>query len=447
MKKSKHLPGDLKDLTPEQIRNVLIDNNVDPEDLDRYDEIVSRRRFFGLVGTGGATAALLGMGAGTEAALQGLFGRGMIPAAWAEEAEMTTIPGKEGMTIHNTRPVNGEFAPHLLDDEVTPNNRHFVRNNAIVSDRANNMDMQGWTLTIDGEVQNELKLSMDDLKKFPEVSLNATVECGGNGRGLFDPKVRGNPWGRGAIGCSKWTGVRLRDVLKKAGLKDSAVYTAHYGDDIPLGAAEPFSRGVPVDKAMDENTIIAYAMNGKPLPTLNGFPVRLVVPGWIGSCSQKWLNRIWVRDQVHDSHKMTGFSYRVPKYPVVPGTKPPEEDMMIATTWHIKSMITSPEPNTESGDGKVKVRGHAWAGEDTVKEVYLSIDYGLTWKKAKLHKPANKYAWANFEGEVKLPGRGYYEIWARAVDQNGNTQPARQPWNPKGYLGNVIHRVPVMVPA
>jgi len=446
MKKTKGL--DLEQLTSneDELRGLLQEGGANTDDLDRFDDVVSRRRFFGLVGKG---TALLGFGAGAAATLSGLFGRGLIPIAWADE-EIKSIPGKPQMTIHNVRPVNGEFAPHLLDDEVTPTDRHFVRNNGLVPERAEKMSLQGWALTIDGEVNKELTLSIDDLKKFPEVQAKYTVECGGNGRALFDPKVRGNPWGRGAIGCSEWTGVRLKDVLQEAGLKDSAIYTGHYGEDPSLNIEKvpQFSRGIPIEKALDEHTLIAYKMNGEDLPALNGYPVRLIVPGWIGSCSQKWLNRIWVRDQVHDTKKMKGYAYRVPAYPVVPGVKPPKEDMVIATAWHIKSLITSPAENAEFKAGRIfRVRGHAWAGEDTVKKVMLSTDYGLTWTKAKLYKPANKYAWARFEAKLKLPGRGYYEIWARAFDDKGKAQPFRQPWNPKGYLGNVIHRIPVNVAA
>ena len=423
------------------LRGWLAGNGASGEDLERFDVVVSRRRFLGSMG---GVAALAGFGAGVEATLQGLFGRGLIPVAWAEEAE--EIVGKPDMIVHNTQPINGEFPPHLLDDDVTPSNRHFVRNNGQVPERAKQKDPQGWTLTIDGEVHKPLKLTLGDLKKMKSISMPFLVECGGNGRANFVPNVRGNPWNRGAVACSHWTGVPLKDVLNEAGLKDSAVYTAHYGEDPSIGAAPPFSRGIPIGKAMEEHTIIAYQMNGTDLESLNGYPVRLVVPGWIGSCSQKWLSRIWVRDQVHDSKKMTGYSYRVPAYPVVPGSKPPKEDMVIATAWQIKSMITLPAANTRAKVGEnIKVRGHAWAGEDTVSEVWISTDYGLNWEKAKLNPLPNKYAWNTFETELTFPDRGYYEIWARAVDDKGNTQPARQPWNPKGYLGNVIHRVPVLV--
>jgi DMSO/TMAO reductase YedYZ molybdopterin-dependent catalytic subunit len=342
--------------------------------------------------------------------------------------------------------VNGEFPPHLLDDDVTPIQRHFVRNNGLLPERATKQDPHGWSLTLDGEVHNTLKLSLEELMQMPSATLQACIECGGNGRANFDPPVRGNPWDRGAIGCSEWTGVRLRDLLERAGLKDTAVYTAHYGADPQLGTAPPFSRGIPIDKAMEEHTLVAYRMNGKPLHALNGYPVRVVVPGWIGSASEKWLERIWIRDQVHDSKKMSGYSYRIPKHPVVPGSRPPEQDMKILTAWQIKSLITAPAAASKFSTGHpIAVRGHAWAGENEVEKVMLSTDYGISWKHATLTQPANKYAWYHFESEVSLPGKGYYEVWARAFDKQGNAQPFRQPWNPKGYLGNVIHRVPVRV--
>ena len=428
------------DLSWQQLRGLLVDNGAHPDDVDRFDIVASRRRF---LGQAGALTALAGFGTGIDAVLYGLFGRGVIPVAWAAEAE---IPGKPGMIVHNTRPVNGEFPPHLLDDDVTPSPRHFVRNNALVPDRAKSKDILGWKLTIDGEVHQTLKLAMADLRAMPAVTMPVNIECGGNGRGNFVPKVRGNPWDRGAVGCSEWTGVPLRELLSRAGLKDGAVYTAHYGEDPPIGKNPPFSRGIPIDKAMDPHTLVAYQMNGKDLTALNGYPCRLVVPGWIGSCSEKWLNRIWIRDQVHDSKKMKGYAYRVPKYPVVPGAKPPKSDMEIATAWHIKSLITRPAANAKPGIGQaVKVRGHAWAGEDKVKKVLVSTDYGLTWKRAKLMRPPNKYAWNSWETELSFGTKGYYEIWARAYDNKGGTQPIRQPWNPKGYLGNVIHRIPVLV--
>lgn len=436
----------------DELRGLLQDGGAKAEDLVRFDAVFSRRRFFGLVGKGTAATAVLGFGAGAELTLNGLFGRGLLPAAWAEEPAASPppaeIPGKPGINVLEARPINAEYGAHMLDDEVTPIERHFVRQHGMVSERAEKQDLQGWALVIDGEVNKPLKLSMDDLKKFPEVSMKIAIECAGNGRGLFNPPVRGNPWTYGAVGCSEWTGVRLRDVLKAAELKSSAVYTGHYGDDPPL-AGNAFSRGIPIAKAMDEHTLIAYKMNGQPIPALHGFPTRLVVPGWVGSCSQKWLNRIWVRDKEHDSDKMTGKAYRVPPFPYKPGQAPgKDEKWNIVTAWSIKSMITSPAADGMAKVGQaLQVRGFAWAGEDEVDHVEISTDFGATWQKAKLNAPANKYAWQRFMLELTLTNPGYYEIWARAFDNKGRAQPFVQVWNPPGYLGNMVHRVPVTVVA
>ena len=196
----------------------------------------SRRQFLTHMGHSGAWLAFLtACGAGADAALKGLVGRGLLPVAWADDDAL--LGTKPGMTVLTSQPINGEFAPHLLDAHMTPAARHFVRNNGSVPARAKNRDPQGWTLVVEGEVTTPLALSLDELQQLPSVTQQAVIECGGNGRALFEPKVRGNQWTRGAVACSQWTGVRLRDVLKKAGLKSSAVYTAHYGEDQPLGVS------------------------------------------------------------------------------------------------------------------------------------------------------------------------------------------------------------------
>ena len=309
----------------------------------------SRRHFLATLGKGAALTSLGIFGAGSDAAVRGLFGRGLIPSAWGE-VDQDRLP-KPDMIVHLENPFNGELSPHLLNDDVTPTARHFVRNNSSIPEQAKRGDLHSWKLTIDGEVHRKLALSMDDLTRFPQVTMQAVLECAGNGRSLFTPKVDGTPWIRGAVACTEWTGVRLRDVLNAAGLKETAVYTGNYGADLPIGSGESFSRGIPIEKAMDEHTLIAFKMNEKDLPATHGFPARLIVPGWIGSAMQKWLNRIWVRDRVHDSEKMSGYSYRIPAYPPVPGSKPPENEMVIATSGVIKSLITTPQSNLGRQNG------------------------------------------------------------------------------------------------
>jgi DMSO/TMAO reductase YedYZ molybdopterin-dependent catalytic subunit len=254
----------------------------------------------------------------------------------------------------------------------------------------------------------------------------------------------------GAVACSNWTGVRLADVLKAVGLKDTAVYTAHFGADTHLSGEPgklPISRGVPIEKAQNPYNLIAFEQNGAPIHPMNGAPLRLVIPGWPGSCSHKWLQRITIRDQVHDGPKMTGKSYRVPEYPVAPGEKVPKEKFKIIESMPVKSLITYPESRIQidASNPELEVRGHAWAGDNKVTGVDISIDFGATWIKADLSEPSNPYAWQNWKAQVNFPMHGYYEVWARATDDQGRMQPFAIAWNPKGYLNNSMHRVAVRV--
>ncbi|WP_163835312.1 molybdopterin-dependent oxidoreductase [Spartinivicinus ruber] len=396
---------------------------------------------------------LKGLGlAGMAAALGGYipFHRnmpgGLIPAAMASGTPDLAIKGKDGLIILNDRPVNAETPPHLLDDEITPTTRHFIRNNGIPPV---NVDPEKWVLTIDGLVNKPLTLKISDLKKhFDVVTRNLVLECGGNGRAFFEPKARGNQWTYGAVACSQWTGVKLADVLQAAGVKEEVVYTAHYSADSHLSGKPgklPISRGVPLAKALGDENLIAFEMNGAPLHPMNGAPLRLVIPGWPGSCSQKWLTRIELLNQVHDGPKMTGKAYRVPNNPVAPGEKVDEKDFVIIEKMPVKSLITYPENNIQINTNELEIRGHAWAGDRLVNQVDISIDFGATWQQAGLGQPANKGAWQRFKTTVKFPKTGYYEIWVKATDDHGVSQPFAIDWNPKGYLNNSFHRIAVRV--
>lgn len=368
---------------------------------------------------------------------------GLIPAALAD-AEL--LKGKEGLVLLNDRPINAETPPHLLDSPITTNEHFFVRNNGGIPA---NTDTDGWELMIDGLVDNPLKLSIADLKEhFEVVKLALVIECAGNGRFFFSPPPGGNQWTYGGVGCAYFTGVRLRDVLNKAGVKKEVVYTANVGADPHLSGDPdrlPISRGLNIEKAMAEDVLLAFEMNDTEIPVLNGRPLRLVVSGWPGSCSQKWLTRIWLRDVVHDGPKMGGTSYRVPRYPVAPGQDVPLEDFEIIERLPVKSLITNPATKSDVSGKSVEVRGHAWSGDRTIKSVDVSIDFGASWTTADLAAPVNFGAWQNWKKTVAFPQAGYYEIWSRATDSEGATQPSAIPWNPKGYLNNAIHRLAVNV--
>ena len=372
---------------------------------------------------------------------------GVFPEAIAQD--FGVLKGKRGLRVMNDRPVNAETPVTLLDDDITPNERHFIRNNGITPERAWKQAAKGWNLSIDGEVKRATSFDLKTLQeRFTQVRRALVIECGGNGRAGYNPPASGNQWTLGAVGCAEYTGVRLRDVLNTVGVKDTAVYIGYYGEDQHLSRdpnKQPISRGVPIAKAMDEHTLLVWEMNGQPLPAYHGFPLRLVCPGWPGSTSGKWLNRIWVRDQVHDGTKMTGTSYRVPHYPVAPGTKVPEEDMVIIEEMPVKSIITRPGTGIEASQSRpLELRGHAWSGHGDVTAMHVSIDFGATWIPAKLDRPRNKYAWQRWNAKVNLPKKGYYEAWARATDHTGRMQPMLVPgWNPKGYLNNAMQRIAV----
>ena len=394
----------------------------------------------------------------TLATLSALLGSAIVHAASmpenyipvALEAEFDPMKGKsEGMIIRNEKPWNVEPAPHLLNDAVTPFASIFIRNNGLIPE---NVDAANWTLTIGGEsVVKEKTYRLDELKKkFKAYTYQLTLECGGNGRAGFYPPASGNQWEEGAVYCSEWTGVRLKDVLADVGVKSDAVYIGYYGKDTHLNG-DPnkvvISRGAPMAKAMQDETLLAWKLNGNDIPLQHGYPLRLVCGGWPASVSGKWVNKIVVRNKVHDGEKMMGDSYRVPKYPVAPGQKVPDEDMKIIESMPVKSIITSPKTGAMFGiSKKLNVQGHAWAGENEVSEMHVTIDFGATWKKCTLKKPVNRLAWQQWSVELEFPQEGYYEIWAKATDDQGISQPMVMPaWNPKGYLNNACHRIAVKV--
>jgi len=353
------------------------------------------------------------------------------------------------MTVLNDRPWNIESKAHLLNDKITPNKFMFIRNNGIIPE---DIDVASWKLIVDGESAMSAKeYTLEDLKKnFKHYTYQLTLECGGNGRKEFNPPAKGNQWGLGAVHCSNWTGIRLKDLLEDVGVKANAVYVAYYAADLHLSRnpeKEPISRGLPMAKALEDQTLIAFQLNGEDIPIAHGYPLRLVAGGWPASVSGKWLNRIRVRDVVHDGAKMTGQSYRVPKNPVAPGEIVDEQDMVIIESMPVKSLITSPKTGAILNKKRsLTIEGHAWAGDLKVSKMEYSIDFGSSWRPCTLTQPVNRLAWQHFEAQVDFPENGYYEIWARATDTKDKSQPMVIPgWNPKGYLNNACHRIAIKV--
>ena len=374
--------------------------------------------------------------------------KNLLPPVW-QDGPFAQFKKHKEMSILNDRPWNVEAQAHLLDDRITPALKMFMRNNGLIPET---IDEENWTLTIEGESAKTKKTySLSDLKtQFKKYTYQLTLECGGNGRAEFNPPAKGNQWTIGAVSCANWSGVRLSDLLADVGMKDDAVYVGYYGGDKHLSGDENkvvISRGVPISKALMEETLVAYEMNGEDIPLEHGYPLRLVAGGWPASASGKWLNKLVIRNQVHDGPKMTGQSYRVPCEPVAPGTEVSNEDMCIIESMPVKSLITYPKTGAVvQSEQEFEIRGHAWAGELEVSKMEISIDFGSTWQPAELEKPANRLAWQHWSTKISLKEKGYYELWARATDANGTAQPMVLPgWNPRGYLNNACHRIAVKV--
>lgn len=397
-------------------------------------EGLSRRSF-----TRGLAGGVLG--SGLDAAWRRLFGWGLMT-----EAQASAGTEEAGLVQLVERPLVLEPLPHLLGDPVTPAGRHFVRNHGMEPGRALVGKLEGWTLTIDGLVREELRLTMDELRSFPAVTRAVVLQSSGYARREFEPPVRGIPWGRGAAGCARWTGARLKDVLARAGPRAGATYTLPGSEDTPISAVEPFRRGIPLEKALAEETLVAYEMNGEPLPAHHGFPARLVVPGWVGSTWQKWLRRITLVDGVPETQSTQGWLYRIPVEPVAPGTRPRGVPLRLLTSLRIQSMIVAPRAGDVARVGKpLVVTGVAWGGESPVARVEVSLDAGGSWVDAELDPVTDRHAWRRWTAGLRPARPGGLEVWSRAHDGDGEAQPLRHAWNPRGYLGNAAHKVPVQV--
>lgn len=338
---------------------------------------------------------------------------------------------KPGLIQLDDKCLNGEAAVSALDHEITPFSSFFVRCNGdlpLWPEPARD----DWRLAIEGMVDVAQSMTLGALKaRFDHHSITAVIECAGNGRALLDPPADGLQWQRGAVGCATWTGIRLGDVLRAAAVLPGAVYLGFESPDSQIGkrGVPAFSRGLPLAKALSDETLLAFEMNGEPVHMLHGGPLRVVAPGYPGAAWQKWLNRIIVRDREHDGAKMTGLDYRI--------------DGKVIEDMPVKSLITEPlqgfvPPNTET----IAVGGYAWSGHAGVASVDVSGDGGRSWIRAKLDAGAGPFAWRRFSGRVERAVAGTIEIIARATDTNGVSQPlGNAPWNPKGYCNNAVHRV------
>jgi DMSO/TMAO reductase YedYZ molybdopterin-dependent catalytic subunit len=356
----------------------------------------------------------------------------------AEKPELRVLPTTE---------LNAETPAHLLDDDITPVARLFARNTGTMP-LPTAAEIAAWTLAVDGCVRTPRRWTIGELQsRFDAVTRTAVLECAGNGRSFFAEPAGVVLWQHGAAGCVAWTGVRLADLLRACDVTADAVYTGHHSPDMRFdGRGVAISRGLPIAKALAPETLVAWALNGAPIPPLHGGPLRVVAPGFPASASQKWITRIEVRDREHDGERMLNLHYRLPRVPVrplAPGGRYDETLFEVITDVPVRAVITSPREGFALPAGTpLAVRGHAWAGHTPLAKVELSVDGGASWQAAQLGPLPDTFAWRRFTATLAPPASGAVEIIARAGDAAGRTQPlASAPWNPRGYCNNTVHRV------
>jgi sulfite oxidase len=335
------------------------------------------------------------------------------------------------------RPTDLEMPVEEFIDEITPVDRFFVRCHTYIPEVKEN----DWKLVIDGLVERPLTLTISDLKRFPRAELVSVLECAGNGRSFYSPTVAGAQWRFGSVGNARWSGVRLRDVLQKAGLKPGASHLLMDGADVPLGTMPDFQRTLPVEKGLHEDTLLAWEMNGKPLTAQHGYPVRMIVPGWAGNSWIKWLQHIEVLDHEFDGFWMKT-AYRHPAHPVPLGTAVDPKDMVPVTDLNVKSVIARPSDWTVPG--LVTVQGVAWSNASPVTKVEISADSGSSWQLASLLGKATQYGFRRWTYNWKAE-EGQRTLISRATNAAGQTQPLQPEWNPNGYLWNVAQPRSIVV--
>jgi len=296
-------------------------------------------------------------------------------------------------------------------------------------------------------VEDALQLGYADLQKLEPATVTNTLECAGNGRAFFEPRAPGIQWQRGAVGNARWMGPRLKDILNRAGVKPTGKHVVFKGLEEPPGKVPQFMRSIPIEKALDPDTLLATHMNGERLSAHHGFPARILVPGWIGAASLKWVAEIRVLDHEFDGNYMKP-GYRMPMRSLTPGEELGPQDATIAITkLNVKSVIAAPGNGSTLRRGPLTIRGAAWAGEEEVVRVDVSTDSGQSWTPAELGSDRAKYAWRLWQYTWKPKKPGEYVIMSRATDRAGRVQPAQAAWNPAGYLWNPIDQVKIHVEA
>ena len=395
-----------------------------------------------LLETAGATVAL----AGGHAVFPGLVEAepavpnlpAALPQGTRSEVVMDALPGKKPLIKLTYRPPNYETPLEYFRTPLTPNDAFFVRYH--LADIPE-VDATKWRLTVGGEAANsEATLSFDDLKRMPAAEVVAVNQCSGNRRGLFEPHVPGIEWGYGAMGCARWKGVRLKDILDKVGIKKDAIEIVLDGADGPVFDKTPkFVKSVPISKAMEDTALVAYEMNGAPLPHFNGFPARVVIPGWASVYWMKHVISLRAVTKPFDGYWMK-YAYRIPvgKFPAVARFISQETDVNTPITELMVNSLISSHPNGGAVKaGPVTVAGIAWDGGHGIRAVEVSIDGGSTWVPAKLGEDLGRFAFRPWSYDLAAkPGKN--TVTARATNVIGQTQTATLILNPAGYHNNVM---------
>lgn len=398
---------------------------------------LSRRMVLAGAAQGGAALA-----AGRALAASGV--RLSLPGGPDERPLTTAFPQKGTMILQRTRPPLLETPFAVFDQGVfTPNDQFFVRWHWAVIPEA--VDAHSFQLAVRGHVTRALTLTLQDMLRFPAVEIAAVNQCSGNSRGMFQPRVPGGQWANGAMGNARWAGVRLRDVLDRAGVKKGAVAVRFAGLDDPVVAEAPkFRKSLLIDHARADEVIVAYAMNGTQLPLLNGFPLRLVVPGWYSTYWVKMLHDIEVLDKPDDDYWMAK-AYLIPDTPHA-NMRPGETGVKMVPINRMvpRSFITNlADGQSVPSSQPLAIRGIASGGDCGVARVEVSTDAGVSWQGAALGKDEGKFSFRQFTLRTKPPGRGTQRLLVRCTNINGDMQPAVANWNGGGFMRNVVETLSI----
>lgn len=330
----------------------------------------------------------------------------------------------DSMRIMNEKPLNAETPREYLKSWITANKVFFDRNQGEIPEKP--VDPAKWKLVIEGKIKEPLEIDFETLLAMPKAIAANTLECSGNSRSLLTRKASGNPWTIGGVGNAVWGGVWLKDILERAGVVSDAAHVAFEGFDKPLGKAQiRFIRSIPLEKAMS-STLLAYEMNGEPLPLKHGFPLRALALGWTGANCVKWLSKITLQEKPFEGFFMDKV-YRVFDKDQEPKTG------KVVTEIDLKSIITQPESGAISAPGEITILGAAYGGERDVEKVEVSLDNGSSWSPATFIGPHEPFAWRQWQYIHSFSEPGSYTIFARATDRGGKTQPMQATWNKLGY--------------